>query len=108
MTKIWNKQTLKEFATLVATLAITLAVVMAPDMAWAQEGGGLGALEGKVGELVRLIVKIIQILMGLAGAILGYIWAKGDAHARERTEKWLIGCVITFGATSIMSFFGAK
>lgn len=83
--------------------ALTVCMVL-PALAFA-DGTGLEAVTSKVTTLAAQIMTIIQVLMGICGAILGYIWAKGDHAARDKTERWLVGIVVVFASSTLVKFF---
>jgi len=93
---------LEKWVTGIVMLASIAIVFALPLIVQAQD---LSAVTNKVTSLTTQVTKVIQAVMILVGVLLGYTWAKGSHEAREKTERWLIGCGIVFAATTIVGFF---
>lgn len=86
-----------------AALAAVVAILLVSDVASAQEL--FSGVVAKVNGIESTFRKILRTLFLIAAGILGYLWVKGNHEARDRTERYLIGLAIAFGATEIVGAF---
>jgi hypothetical protein len=89
----------------ICSFSMLFLVLAMPAIALAQGDTGLGGVTDKITTLTSQIMTIIQVLMGLCGVVIGYTWAKGDHEARNKTERWLIGCAVVFASSTLVRFF---
>ena len=79
--------------------------VLVPSASWAQTGGDIGTVAGKITSLTTTIMTIVQAIMVLALIFIGVKFAQGDSDARHRLQNWGVGAVIIFAAASVAKFF---
>ena len=91
--------------TRICSLSMLFLVLALPAVALADGDTGLGEVSSKITTLAGQIMTIVQVLMGLCGVVIGYTWAKGDHEARNKTERWLIGCAVVFASSTLVRFF---
>ncbi len=87
----------------VLSFAATLGVMFVPAAALA--GGDLSTVQNQITTLETAILNIIRVAAIIAAGVIGYQWMTGSHEARSRTEKWLIGVVVIFASTFILSQF---
>lgn len=77
---------------------VTLVYCFLPELAFASVEGTLTAIQSKV---VNVILPLVAIL-GLLYAAFSFI--SGNPNARSHLMFAIIGCIVGFGAQSIVNF----